>query len=394
MIGRKLLRAMAELYKDDISLEAKQANGAAGQVVYSPEVVSKRLAEVDLLFESIDAGLNGITSTSTNNVLLRETMTSADFPNAITSYVNRLAIPGYQKKMFNFEPLVWVDTLQNFLTHDRYQHRDSVDDLELVLEKGRARPGSKDDATKRSYKVYRWEKQFDFSWEAVRNDDLAYFSDQAQLMGEAARRTLEKFVSRMYTNTTSITRLTGFGSVLYSQNGRLTSTRVSEARMGFNQRVDSRNQPINARLAYIVHHSGLVDTANQILNSELVPELATNGINVVRNNFIPIEDPYITGTAPNLPWWGFTNWRENNVRPFVLARLEGWPGPRIFRKRSDIESVTSMLGAGAAVDPMLGDFDTGNIVLKVVDIFGTYTDSAEGELFDYRGAYYSAGTAP
>lgn len=394
MIGRKLLRAMAELYKDDISLEAKQANGAAGQVVYSPEVVGKRLAEVDSLFESIDAGLNGITSTSTNNVLLRETMTSADFPNAITSYVNRLAIPGYQKKMFNFEPLVWVDTLQNFLTHDRYQHRDSVDDLELVLEKGRARPGSKDDATKRSYKVYRWEKQFDFSWEAVRNDDLAYFSDQAQLMGEAARRTLEKFVSRMYTNTTSITRLTGFGSVLYSQNGRLTSTRVSEARMGFNQRVDSRNQPINARLAYIVHHSGLVDTANQILNSELVPELATNGINVVRNNFIPIEDPYITGTAPNLPWWGFTNWRENNVRPFVLARLEGWPGPRIFRKRSDIESVTSMLGAGAAVDPMLGDFDTGNIVLKVVDIFGTYTDSAEGELFDYRGAYYSAGTAP
>lgn len=164
--------------------------------------------------------------------------------------------------------------------------------------------------------------------------------------------------------------------------------------MGFNQRVDSRNQPINARLAYIVHHSGLVDTANQILNSELVPELATNGINVVRNNFIPIEDPYITGTAPNLPWWGFTNWRENNIRPFVLARLEGWPGPRIIRKTSDQEAVSSMLGAGAAMDPMLGDFDTGNVMLKVADVFGTYTDGTEGEYFDYRGGYYSAGTAP
>ena len=164
--------------------------------------------------------------------------------------------------------------------------------------------------------------------------------------------------------------------------------------MAFNQRVDSRNQPINARLAYIVHHSGLVDTANQILNSELVPELATNGINVVRNNFIPIEDPYIVGTAPNLPWWGFTNWRENNVRPFVLARLEGWPGPQIIRKRPDAEVVSSMLGTGTPVNPIMGDFDTGNVVLKVVDIFGTYTDSTEGELFDYRGAYYSAGTAP
>lgn len=393
MIGRRILRAMAEGYKMDLNLRTEQANAKAGQIVYTPDVVNKRLAEVDALFESIDAGLNGITPTSPNSVLLRETMMSADFPYAITSYVSRLAIPGYQKKRFDFEPLVWNDTLANFLPHNRYQHRDSLDDLELVLEKGTARPGSKDDATPRVYQVYRWEKQYDFSWEALRNDDLAYFSDQAQLMGESARRTLEKFVSRMYTNATSILRLTGLGA-LYSQNGRLTSTRVSEARMAFNQRVDSRNQPINARLAYIVHHSGLVDTANQILNSELVPELATNGINVVRNNFIPIEDPYITGTAPNLPWYGFVNWRENNVRPFVLARLEGWPGPRIRRKKSDQETVTAMLGAGAAVDPIEGDFETGDILLKVVDVFGTYTDGTEGEYFDYRGGYYSAGTAP
>lgn len=392
MIGRKLLRAMAEVYKFDINEEAKQQNAKAGQVIHSPEAINKRLAEVDQCLEFVDARLNGITPTSTNT-LLRETMTSADFPHAITSYVNRLAIPGYQKKAFQFEPLVWNDTLTNFLPHNRYQHRDSIDDLELVVEKGRARPGSKDDATPRIYQVYRWEKQYDFSYEAIRNDDLAYFSDQAQLMGESARRTLEKFVSRMYTNATSIARLNTAGA-LFLQNGRLTSTRVSEARMGFNQRVDSRNQPINARLAYIVHHSGLVDTANQILNSELVPELATNGINVVRNNFIPLEDPYITGTAPNLPWWGFVNWRENNIRPFVLARLEGRPGPRIIRKKSDQEAVSSMLGAGAAMDPMLGDFDTGNVVLKVVDVFGTYTDDTEGEYFDYRGGYYSTGTAP
>jgi hypothetical protein len=164
--------------------------------------------------------------------------------------------------------------------------------------------------------------------------------------------------------------------------------------MAFNQRTDASTEPINASVAYIVHHSGLTDTANQILNSELVPELATNGINVVRNNFVPIEDPYIVGTAPNLPWYAFANWRDNNIRPFVLARMEGFPGPVIYRKESNMVRVTSMLGSGTPVDPMMGDFDTGNIVLKVVDVFGTYVDGTEGSLFDFRGAYYSTGTAP
>ena len=65
----------------------------------------------------------------------------------------------------------------------------------------------------------------------------------------------------------------------------------------------------------------------------------------------------------------------------------------ILRKKSDIESVTSLLGAGASVAPIMGDFESGNVVLKVRDVWGTYVDDTEGNLFDFRGAYYSAGTA-
>jgi hypothetical protein len=378
MIKRKILRAACEVWRGELA------------DMGAPD---KRIQECQDLFESIDGHLSGITATSTNNALLMETMTSADFTNAIQTFVTRLLIPGYQKKNFNFESLVWNDVLINFLNHNRYQNRGSLDDLEYVGEKGQARPGSVDDATARIYRVYRWEKQYDFSWEAIRNDDLGYFSDQATLMGESARRSIEKFVSRMYTNATTIARLIALGA-LFSQNGRLTSARISEARMGFNQRVDSRNEPINARLAFIVGHSGLADTALQIQSSQLVPELATNAANIVQRNWQWIEDPYIAGTAPNLPWYGFTNWRENNVRPFVLARMQNFPGPLIIRKKSDQEAVTSMLGSGAAVDPMMGDFDTGNIILKVVDVWGTYIDGTEGNLFDSRGAYYSTGTAP
>lgn len=352
----------------------------------------RRGAEVIAFFSELDQCLSAIAPTSTNN-RLREVMTSADFTYALEEFVSRELLPGYERKRFNFEPLVKPRQNVNYLEHTDYQDRAGVDDLEYVGEKGQARPGSRSDAVKRAHQVYRWEKQYDFSHEALVNDDLQYFSDQAEKMGQAARRTLEKYVSRMYTNATSIARLVALGA-LYSQNGRLTSTRISECRMAFNQRVDANGEPIVARLAYIVGHSGLADTALQIQRSELVPELATNAANVVRDNWEWIEDPYITGTAPNLPWYGFTDNNENNIVPFILGRLPLIPGPMIMRKRSDIESITSILGPGRPVAPIFGDFESGNIVLKVIDVWGTYIDETEGNLFDSNGAYYSSGTVP
>jgi hypothetical protein len=263
-----------------------------------------------------------------------------------------------------------------------------------VGEKSQARPGSVVDATKRQYQVYRWEKQYDFSYEALMNDDLGYFQDQADLMGQSARRTLEKFVSRMYTNAVSIAALTVLGA-LYSTTGRLTSARISAARMGFGQRTDARGEPIEAELAFIVYHRGLEDTVRTIQASQLVPELATNAANVVRTGWTGIKDPHMAGTAPNLPWWGFTNHTANNIRPFVLARLSGRPAPLILRKDVDSVVVSSLLGGGRPAEPILGDFETGDIILKVSDVWGTYIGgSGNGNYFDVRGGYYSSGTAP
>jgi hypothetical protein len=349
-----------------------------------------RLEECAGVFSEMESQLNSIAPTSTNERLM-EVMTSADFTYAIQEFVQRLALPGYQRMAFNFEPLVKPDVLPNYLLSTRYQMRAGLDDLEYVGEKAPARPGSVVDATKRQYRVYRFEKQFDFSHEALVNDDMGYFQDVAVKMGESARRTLEKYVSRMYTNAVTIARLIGLGA-LYSTTGRLTTDRVSQARMAFGQRTDARGEPIEAELKYIVYHRGLQDTVATILKSTQVAELATNAANVV--SFTPIKDPYIAGTAPNLPWFGFVDWKASGIIPFVLARRQGWPGPLVVRKKSDIEAVTSLLGAGTAVSPIMGDFNTGNIVLKVADVWGTYIDGTEGNLFDVRGAYYSSGTNP
>ena len=374
---RRILYAMKEIRKGQLA---------------DQKAPPQRIEQAEAMFRELDSCLSGITPTSTNETLA-EVMTSADFTYALEEFVQRQMLPGYRRAGFAFEPLVKMDTLPNYLQVNRYQRRAGVEDLQYVGEKGTPTEGSVVDATKKQYQVYRFEKEFDFSHEALVNDDLGYFQDVATQMGEAARRTLERYVSRMYTNATTTGRLVVLGA-LYSTTGRLTTARVSTARMAFGQRVDDRGAPIEADLAYIVYHRGLHDTVLQIQQSQLVPELATNAANVVRNTFTPIKDPHMAGTAPNLPWYAFADYNAAGIVPFVLARLQGRPGPLILRKRSDIESVTSLLGAGAAADPILGDFETGNIVVKVSDVWGTYIDGTEGNMFDNRGCYYSSGTAP
>ena len=351
-----------------------------------------RLEEVGDMFRYLDAELSGFRPTSTGNKM-EEVMTSADFTYAIQTFVQRRLDPAYKAKRFDFEQFVAMDTTPNYLPVQRYQRKAQYDDLEYVSEKGEARPGSVVDATPRQFQVYDFKKQFDFSFHALVNDDLGYFDDAAIEMGKSARRTLERFVSRMYTNATSITRLNNLG-LLYGITGRLTSSRISEARMAFNQRTDDRGNPKQATLRYIVHHPGLVDTVRVIRQSQLVPELATNAANVIAGDFIPIEDPYLTATAPNLPWWAFTDYRADNMKPVMLARWQGMSQPILARKKSDVESFSSFSGAGGAVPPIIGDFQTNNIVVMVWDIWGTYIDGTEGSLYDYRGAFYSAGTAP
>jgi len=359
--------------------------------------LESRIAESREMFQYLDRGLNGL-DPQIMPERLGEVMISADFTYAIQEFVQREMWGPYNAKRFAFEPLVKPDTLPNFMQVTRYQNRGSLDDLEYVGEKGEARAGSVDDAVKRQYRVYKWEKQFEFSMETLVNDDIGYLTDQARNMGQAARRTLEKYVSRMYTNATTIARLVLLGA-LYSTTGRLTSARISTARMAFNQRVDADAQPISATMTYLVYHPGLVDQVRTIRQSQLVPELATNAVNVVAGDFTPIEDPYIAGAAPNLPWYAFTDWQTSGIVPFVLARRQGVPAPMILRKKSDMESVATMLGAGADVAPIMGDFATGNVVIKVHDEWGTYIDTTvgvtnEGNMFDANGCFYSSGTAP
>ena len=380
---RKIMSILSDIRQEQlISAKEKGLN-----------ISDAKFKEARDFFSTADNVLSGIKSNDAGNEL-REVMTTGDFTYAIGEFVQRLVIPGYNRKVFNFEAFVKPEKTPNLLPVTRYQRRAGVDDLEYVGEKGQTRPGSVDDATKRQFQVYRWEKQYDFSMEALINDDLGYLENTAPAYGEAARRSLEKFVSRMMWNAVTQARLLALGA-LYMTTGRLSTARISVARMAFNQRVDARGEPITAKLDYLVYHPGLADTVAQIQNSTLVPELATNGVNVVKGTFTPIEDPYCPGVAPNLPWFAMTSYQTTGIVPFILARWEGQAGPRLWRKKSDMEPVGSLLGAAGASNPLMGDFHTRDIEFVIQDMWGTYIDTVtDGNMFDTNGCYTSTGTAP
>jgi hypothetical protein len=380
---RQILSMLREIRAERIKAAMANTNAPAEQI-------NAKLAEVGDFFTYLDNGLSGRVGV----VRLEETMMSGDFQYALGEFVQRLMVPGYTTKRFNFELFVKPDTTPNWMPVTRYQRRAGLDNLEFVGLKGEPMPGSVVDATKRQYQVYPWEKQYDFDRKALENDDLGYFTDLATEMGISARRTLEMYVSNFLWNAVIVARLLALGALYYT-TGRLSTARISEARMAFNQRLDTRNVPINASLRYIVHHAGLVDTAAIIQRSTLIPETAVFSENVVRGTFTPVEDPYCAGTAPNLPWFAMTDWRVENIVPFVLARKNGVPAARIYRKKADFEEIGTILGPGVDVPPVMGDFATGNVVFKVSDVWGTYvaTSPADGNMFDHRGCYYAAGTA-
>ncbi len=381
---RRILAAMSELRTIQLQRADKR---------------NPRVSQIQEMFNYIDGALSGVhLNTQTGGfddpeTKLQEAMISADFTFAIQEFVQRLMWGPYQQRNFDFETFVAPDTTPNFLPVTRYQRRAGLDDLEWVGHQGTSRPGSVVDATKRQYEVRVYERSYDFDFATLVNDDLGYFNDTGTEMGRSARRSLEKFVSRMMNNATTIARLTALGANFLT-TGRLTSSRISTARMGFAQRLDDRSEPVQASLAYIVYHSGLADVISTIQQSVLVPENATNAANVVQTGWIPIEDPHMAGTAPDLPWWALVNWTVAGIRPFVLARRNGVPTPLLLRKKSNIETVTAISGPGTDSPIMMGDFATGTIQLKVHDEWGTYINGTDGNLVDHRGAFHGTGTAP
>lgn len=280
--------------------------------------------------------------------------------------------------------------------------------------------------------LYKFGARMDFSWETLVNDDLDALKDTPALFGRAARRTEEKRVTELYTQSTgpnstfysnanknlvNVTVLpnlaTGYG---LPNNPHLSIVSLQAAlNIMMNQR-DLDGEPISIDAVTLVVPPALKIVAMNILNASqvwmndqggtiglegsgstvsatslqrlLADNWAKNIVKLAVNYYAPVVNTTSGATA----WYLFAD--PNAGRPALQQSfLRGREGPEMFMKAANSVAIgEGRMGPGAGVmpgtgmvNPMDGDFETDSIMYKIRHVLG-------GTLLDPIMSVASAGT--
>jgi hypothetical protein len=313
---------------------------------------------------------------------LAETMTTQHFATYFGTALSRAFYPDYKYDVGSWVNYTYPDVVPDFRDVDRLRMSEPGT-LYKRLEKQQA-SATHIAETVIHYGVEQYGRQFDVSWQTLQNDDLGKIAETPMRMANAARRWLDAWVSALYDNATTQAALLALGAV-YGGTGRLTAANLAIGLNAMMQRTDVNGNQMNINRVFLVIPKILQIQAADILQDVLAYGGA--GGNVLQQFIAGVYvDPYVGFTSPDVPWYLFAAPAE--VPAVTVARLQGWPGPSVTRKRSDIE-----LLSGSAPAPFhLGDFATGDIEFIVQDIIGGWDNASYVGVTDFRGIYYSNGT--
>lgn len=324
---------------------------------------------------------------------LAEALTVGHFPLYLGRTISVAVLARYNYQTGSWRDYLFADTTPTYNSAERYRMSEVAGRPQRRREKGEL------DATsfyesRYTISVDDYGKQIDFSHRILVDDDLGAFNNIILKLGDSCRRFEDWFGSALYDNAISQAALIAAG-VAYGDTGRLTTPNLMIGWNAFLTRQDAGGNPLAISPRYLVIPPILRLTANQILQSERIAELATNAINPIRGYLEIREDPYIgwvAGTA-NIPWYLFAD--PNDIAAVTFARLQGTTGPQLYAKAPDKIPMTASGGLGAA-DWRLGSFISGDIEISVEDIIGSRNDSVAtwGGICDQQGIYYSNGTTP
>jgi len=314
----------------------------------------------------------------------QEVLTTAHFTHYFADAISRAFYADYQYDIGSWRDYTYADTTPDFRDVARFRMSEPGT-LNKRREKAEAKATDIDE-TEINFSVEEYARQFDVSWRAIVNDDLGKIRETPQRMANAARRWLDAWVSALYDNATTQAALVALGAV-YSGTGRLTAANLAIGLNAMMQRVDANGNQMNINRVWLVIPKILQIQAADILQDLLAYGGA--GGNVLAQFVAGVRvDPYIGFAGVNVPWYLFAD--PSEVPTVTVARLDGWPGPVVAQKRSDIQVIS---GAAPAAFTM-GSFATGDIEYMVEDVIGGWDDATYVGVTDFRGVYYSSGTTP
>lgn len=319
---------------------------------------------------------------SMHPVEFQEVMTTAHFTSYFADAISRAFYDDYQYDVGSWQDYVYPDVAPDFRDVSRMRMSEPG-----TLGKRREKAPHQTTyvtETEINYSVEEYSEQFDVSWRTIINDDLGKIKETPQRMVSASKRWLDEYVSALYDNATTIAGLTALGAV-YFGTGRLTAPNLAIGLNAMMQRTDVNGNQMNINRVWLVIPKVLQIQAADILQDLLAYGGA--GGNVLHQFVAGVRvDPYIGFAGANVPWYLFAD--PSEVPTVTLLRMQGWPGPISFMKRSDIQ----MIGGSAPGAFTMGSAATGNIEFFVEDVCGGWDDATYVGVTDFRGIYLSNGT--
>jgi hypothetical protein len=352
-------------------------------------VYRRRLLEVFDLYNRVLSGDRYAALT------FQENMSTSDFANLFGDVLDRQILAKYVSA-----PVQWTQLARRGMVRDfRTVKRFTLDGGEAVL--GAVKQLSEYPAAgltdgAYSYSVGKYGRRIPLSWEDLINDDLDAFRSIPDRLGNAARRSEEKFVTGLYAASTgpNATFFASGNKNLVASGG---SSALQAAFTLLASQVDTDGAPIYIDGVTLVVPPALTVVANNILNAtEIWTAVGSGGaasdagrqdqlraanwmankVKVISNPWLPIITT--TGTLGSTAWYLFAD--PTVGRPAMeIGFLTGHETPELFQK-----SPNAMRVGGGAVSPEDGDYDTDAVEWKLRHVFG-------GTLMDPKSAVASPG---
>lgn len=335
-----------------------------------------------------------------------EAMSTSDFSNLFGDILDRQILANYQSSPIRWDKVAKRGRVRDFRTVKRFTMAGGEAVLGKVKQLAPYPAASLTDGVY-SYAVEKYGRRFPLSWETLINDDLDAFADLPARLGNAARRTEERFVTDLYAGTTGPDTAffsTGNLNIINPTtipnasvtNPALTITALQYAMQLFDSQIDTDGAPIYNEGVTLVVPPALKVPAMNIMNAVqilvaqgsggaasdagrpdqlLVNNWLAGGMDLVVNPWLPL----ISTTNGHTSWYLFAN--PSNGRPAMeVGFLMGHEAPELFRKSPNATRV-----GGGMANPEDGDFDSDSVEWKVRTVMG-------GTLMDPKMAVGSNGS--
>lgn len=331
------------------------------------EAIAPRTPSVLRVIESNYPGL----------IVVRESMTTSDFPLLTGDVLERLMLAGYRDFPAPWRQFSSVRTLRDF----RQVERLAVDGLEGQWKNVPEAAEITYDGMEESNLFYaprKYANAAKISFEALMNDNLGAFDSIPARLGRGGRRTVNRFVTGLYVgaNGPLATVYNASNGNVIAGNAPLTQDSLSVAWGQIRNQRDMHGEPIMVEAAILVVPPSLEVVARNILNAQIIRRTTVGGdtgteletSNWVTSGISLEVDPYIEVHATNAN--GATSWflfaSPAVGRPAIeVGFVRGFDEPQLYQKVAN-----TMRAGGGGVAQELGDFETMSQEYKGVIAFG------------------------